>query len=133
MSQPTSEALPFTIDDGLIDEAAGRLDIAGRLAGANGLLLLDVAAPKDDLDSALGFVALALVGLHREIQDDDDLSDIEEALEDPLRAGDQHGIDEACDLYRGLLASRLKGLRRQSDGLERLVHLRETGLAPRSA
>lgn len=127
MSQQPSDSLPFAVDDALIDEAAGALGIAGRLAGHNGLLLIDVVAPRAQIDPAIGFVAQAAVGLHRAIQDDDDLSDIEEALEDPLRAADQHGIDEACDLYRGLLASRLKAMLRQPEGSQRLVELQKAG------
>jgi hypothetical protein len=127
MNQQPSGSLPFAVDDALIDEAAGALNIAGRLEGHNGLLLLDVAAPRAQIDPAVGFLAQAAVGLHREIQDDDDLSDIEEALEDPLRAADQHGIDEACDLYRGLLASRLKAVLHQPKGSERLMELQKAG------
>jgi hypothetical protein len=63
------------------------------------------------------------VGLHREIQDDDDLADIQEALENPLRADDQAGIDEACDLYRPLLASRLKAVLSRPDAPARLQGL----------
>lgn len=125
---PQPEILPFSVDDAMIDAAAQGLDIAGRLEGANGLLLMDVAARAGELDAPLAFLAQAAVGLHRKIQDDDDLSDIEEALEYPLRAGDQHGIDEACDLYRALLASRLKAVARRSDGRERLIELRKAGL-----
>src|SRR5579871_4145937 len=109
MSQASSDPPDGPIDAAAVEEAANRLRISGRVTGPNDLLLLDVAAPADPpLD--LAGVADALVGLHRQIQDDDDLSDIEEMLEDPLRAGDQRGIDEACDRYRALLASRLKGV-----------------------
>jgi hypothetical protein len=125
---PQPEILPFAVDDAMIDAAAQGLDIAGRLEGANGLLLMDVAARASELDAPLAFLAQAAVGLHRKIQDDDDLSDIEEALEYPLRGGDQHGIDEACDLYRALLASRLKAVLRRSDARERLFDLRKAGL-----
>ncbi len=126
---PQPQDLPFAVDDAMIDRATESLDIAGRLAGRNGLLLLDVAAPRSgELDPALKFLAQAAVGLHREIQDDDDLSDIEEALEDPLHAGDQHGIDEACDQYRALLAGRLKAVMRLPDGSGRLMDLQKAGL-----
>ena len=97
MSPQLSKVPSVTIDDAKIDEAARVLGISGRLEGHNGLLLLDVLAPRAVIDPALGYLAQAMVGLHLNIQDDDDLSDIEEALEDPLRAGDQHGIDEAGD------------------------------------
>jgi hypothetical protein len=118
------------IDDALIDEAATRLDISGRLEGRNGALFMDVGAPKDEADGAVLFLAQAMVGLHRETEDDDALVDIEEALEDPLRAGDQHGIDEGCDLYRAQLASRLKALARLVDGTARLQALRMVGVRP---
>jgi hypothetical protein len=125
-----SKVLPFAVDDAMIDQAAESLDIAGRLAGRNGLLLMDVAPPRTaEPDAPLAFLARALVGLHREIQDDDDLSDIEEALEDPLRADDQHGVDEACDRYRALLASRLKAVLRRADGPARLIDLKADGEA----
>ncbi|HVY32863.1 MAG TPA: hypothetical protein VG960_00455 [Caulobacteraceae bacterium] len=124
--QPASP--PFKVDDAMIDQAAESLDIAGRLAGRNGLLLMDVAAPRSgELAPDLHFLAEAAVGLHLAIQDDDDLSDIQEALGDPLRADDQHGIDEACDQYRALLSSRLKALAGQTDGSARLVELQRAG------
>jgi hypothetical protein len=127
MNPPPSKILPFAVDPAMIDEAAGALDIVGRLEGHNGLLLMDVTAPRARTDPAIDFLAEAAVGLHRTIQDDDDLSDIEEALEDPLRAGDQRGIDEACDLYRRLLASRLKSLLDLPEGQERLAALQKAG------
>jgi hypothetical protein len=122
------DLLPFPVDDALIEAAANRLDIAGRTEGHNGLLLLDVTAPKGEADPALAFLALAAVGLHRQIQDDDDLSDIEETLEAALRADDQPGIGEGCDIYRALLASRLKAIVRRPGGDERLIALRKAGL-----
>ena len=127
MNPPPSKVPPFPVDDALVDEAAGALDIAGRLEGHNGLLLLDVTTPHASIEPELAFVAAAVVGLHREIQDHDDLSDIEEALEDPLKAEDQQGIDEACDLYRRLLASRMKALLRAPDGADRLIQLNAVG------
>ncbi|HUO23936.1 MAG TPA: hypothetical protein VMU59_15585 [Caulobacteraceae bacterium] len=130
MTPQSTKGPPFAMNDALIDEAAGALDIAGRLEGPNGLLLLDVTPPRAPLGPELAYAAQAAVGLHREIQDDDDLSDIEEALEDPLRADDQRGIDEACDLYRRLLASRLKALLLQPDGGERLAQLQAVGQRP---
>ncbi len=121
---PKPEVLPFAVDDAMIDQAAEGLDIAGRLAGPNGLLLMDVTAPRlEASDTPRALLSQALVGLHREIQDDDDLADIEEALENPLRGDDQAGIDEACDLYRALLASRLKAVLSRSDAPARLQDL----------
>jgi hypothetical protein len=119
---------PFPVDDALVEEAANRLDIAGRIEGHNGMLLLDVSAPKGEADPTLAFLAQAAVGLHRQIQDDNDLSDIEETLEDSLRADDQPGIGEGCDIYRALLASRLKAILRRPDGDDRLIELRKAGL-----
>ena len=127
MNQEPSKVLPFALDDSMIDAAVASLDIRGRVAGSNGLLLLDVAPPRPAIEPDLGFLAQALVGLHRSIQDDDALSDLEEALEDPLKAGDQQGIDEACDLYRGLLASRLKDLAALPEGQERIIALQKAG------
>ncbi len=124
---PKPEVPPFAVDDSMIDQAAESLDIAGRLEGHNGLLLLDVAPSPDEMDPQLAYLAQAMTGLHRKIQDDDDLSDIEEALEDPLRAADQHGIDEVCDVYRGLLASRLKAVLARTDAHERLTDLHKAG------
>jgi len=124
---PKSDDPPLAVDDSMIDQAAESLDIAGRLAGPNGLLLLDVTPSRDEIDPALAYLARALAGLHRKIQDDDDLSDIEEALEYPLRAADQHGIDEACDVYRGLLASRLKAVLARTDAHSRLADLHKAG------
>ncbi len=118
MNPKPSKAPPFPVDDALIDEAAAALDIAGRLEGHNGLLLMDVAPPRALIEPGLAFLSEALVGLHLE------------ALEDPLRAGDQSGIDEACDLYRGLLASRLKAVLKRPDGHERLSQLRAAGRRP---
>jgi hypothetical protein len=118
---------PFAVDDAMIDQAAESLDISGRLAGPDGLLLIDVAAPSaEEADPPMAFLTRALIGLHRKIQDDDDLSDIEEALDYPLLADDQHGVDEACDLYRALLASRLKAVLRRADGRDRLIDLQAT-------
>jgi len=127
---PKPEVQPFAVDDTMIDQAAESVDIAGRLAGHNGLLLLDVAVSPDKTDSHLVYLAQAIVGLHRRIQDDDELSDIEEALEDPLRAADQQGIDEACDVYRALLASRLKSVLARTDAHTRLADLHKAGANP---
>jgi hypothetical protein len=51
---------------------------------------------------------------------DDELADVEETLEDALKAADSRGIDEGCELYRALLASRLKAILSGPDGPERL-------------
>jgi hypothetical protein len=128
--RPSSEIPPFAVDESMIDQAAASLDISGRLAGHNGLLLLDVVASPDEMDPQLAFLAQALAGLHRRIQDDDDLADIEEALEYPLRAADQRGIDEACDVYRAMLASRLKSMLAGADAPARLAELHRAGAKP---
>ena len=124
---PNPEIPLFPVNDSMVDKAAESLDIAGRLAGHNGLLLLDVAASPVKMDAQAAYLAQSLVGLHRRIQDDDDLSDIEEALEYPLRGCDQHGIDEACDVYRSLLASRMKSVLACTDADARLKDLHRAG------
>ena len=65
----------------------------------------------------------AAAELHTEIQSSDELSDIEETLEAALTADDGHGIDEGCDIYRSLLASRLKDIWRSYRGPERIASL----------
>jgi len=130
MSQDTAKVPPFAVDNAMIDEVVAALDIAGRLEGRKGILLLDVAVPRAGIEPGLAFLADAAVGLHRQTQDDDDLSDIEEAIEAPLKAGDQAGVDEACDLYRGMLASRLKAILLRSDARERLIALQAAGARP---
>jgi hypothetical protein len=116
---------PPSISDDLIDEAVSRLDIFARLVGPRGTLFLDVWIPKDagTLPPPLAFLMRAAAELHTEIQASDELSDIEETLEDVLKADDRHGIDEGCEIYRSLLASRLKTIWRGKRGWERLEDL----------
>jgi hypothetical protein len=113
------------ISDDLIEEAVSRLDMAARLVGAHRTLFLDVALPRDaeKIQGPLLFIMRAAVELHAEIQSTDVLSDIEETLQDSLKADDRHGIDEGLDIYRSLLASRLKALWRTHRGQERIADL----------
>ncbi len=105
-----------------IDEATQRLVVTARLAGPNHLVLLDVAAP-DGTPAELGPAMRAAEALHHSIEADDALSDIEEALEDAIKADDAIAIDEGCDLYRALLAFRLKAILALPDGREHLENL----------
>jgi hypothetical protein len=116
---------PPHISDSLIDEAVSRLDMAASLVGPRRTLFLDVALPlgAEKIHGPLLFMMRAAVELHAEIQSSDELSDIEETLEDVLKADDRQGIDEGCDIYRSLLASRLKGIWRSHHGDERLAVL----------
>jgi hypothetical protein len=116
---------PPSISDSLIDEATGRLDMAARLEGPNRTLFLDVRLPRgaEDIDGAMLFLMRAAVELHAEIQAGEELSDIEETLEDALKGDDLHAIDEGCDIYRSLLASRLKGIWHGQYGEETLAGL----------
>ena len=120
-------AEPTAISDDLIEEAVGRLDIDARLEGQRGTLFLDVSLPRDadDIDGPLLPLMRAAAELHTEIQASDELSDIEETMEAALMADDGHGIDEGCDIYRSLLASRLKTIWRSHRGPERLRRLSE--------
>jgi hypothetical protein len=113
------------IDDSLIEEAVSRLDLYARIEGPNRTLVLDVRLPPgaEDIGGGLLFLMRAAVELHTEIQAGEELSDIEEQLEDVLKADDQHGIDEGCDIYRGFLESRLKGIWRGGEGPGRLADL----------
>jgi len=113
------------ISDDLIEEAVSRLDIAARLEGQRRTLFLDVTLPRgaEDVHGPLLPLMRAAVELHTEIQSSDELSDIEETLEAALTADDGHGIDEGCDIYRSLLASRLKTIWRSHRGQERLAEL----------
>jgi hypothetical protein len=61
--------------------------------------------------------------LHGEIQSGADLSDIEEMLEDAIKSDDSHALDEGFDIYRGLLASKLKTIWRGERGADRLANL----------
>ncbi|MDB5459209.1 MAG: hypothetical protein JWO72_950 [Caulobacteraceae bacterium] len=124
-----SDSLPpleqLSISDSLIDEATGRLDMAARLEGPNHTLFLDVRLPKgaEEIDGAMLFLMRAAVELHAEIQAGEELSDIEETLEDALKSDDEHAIDEGCDIYRGLLASKLKTIWRGHYGDQKLADL----------
>jgi hypothetical protein len=117
------------VDDGissdLIDEAVSRLDMQARLEGARPSLRLDVSLPKgsEQISGPLLFLMRAAVELHAEIQARDELQDIEETLEDALKADDRHGIGEGCDIYRSLLASRLRTIWQSYRGPERLAGL----------
>jgi hypothetical protein len=114
-----------SISDTLIDEATSRLDMSARLEGPNRTLFLDVRLPKgaEDIDGAMLFLMRAAVELHAEIQAGEELSDIEETLEDALKGDDGHAIDEGCDIYRGLLASKLKAIWRGQYGEQKLAGL----------
>lgn len=121
------------ISDDLIDEAVNRLDIAARLEGQRRTLFLDVSLPRgaEDIHGPLLPLMRAAAELHTEIQSSDELSDIEETLEDALVADDARGIDEGCDIYRSLLASRLKDIWRSHRGQERLAELSAAQAKPR--
>ncbi len=120
-----SDSSPSEVSDSLIDEAVMRLDMAARLEGPNKTLFLDVALPKgaEDIDGGMLFLMRAAVELHAETQAGEDLSDIEETLEDALKGDDRHAIDEGCDIYRSLLASKLKTIWRGQYGEDRLADL----------
>ena len=116
---------PPTISDDLIEEAVNRLDIAARLEGQRRTLFLDVSLPRgaEEVHGPLLPLMRAAAELHTEIQSSDELSDIEETLENALTADDAYGIGEGCDIYRSLLASRLKEIWRSHRGAERLASL----------
>ena len=116
---------PPSISDSLIDEAASRLDMAARLEGPNRTLFLDVTLPlgAEEAGGAMLFLMRAAVELHAETQVGEDLSDIEETLEDALKGDDLHAIEDGYDIYRGLLASKLKAIWRGQYGDEALAHL----------
>jgi hypothetical protein len=69
------------------------------------------------------FLMRAAVELHAETQAGEALSDIEETLEDALKGDDRQAIDEGCDIYRGLLASKLKAIWRGQYGDQKLAGL----------
>ncbi len=123
---------PPQISDSLIEEAVGRLDMAARLEGPNRTLFLDVKLPRDDHEAGgdLLFLMRAAVELHAETQSDEELSDIEETLEDALKGDDLHAIDEGCEIYRSLLASRLKAVWRGQYGEEKLADLSDAQRKP---
>ena len=116
---------PPAISDEMIEEAVSRLDIDARLEGLRRTLFLDVSLPRgaEEVDGPLLPLMRAAAELHTEIQASDELSDIEETLEQALTADDAHGIGEGCDIYRSLLASRLKAIWRSYRGPERLEQL----------
>ncbi len=120
------------ISDSLIEEAVERLDMTARLEGPNRTLFLDVRLPHgaDEIDGALLFLMRAAVELHAEIQVGEDLSDIEETLEDALKGDDGHGIDEGCDIYRSLLESKLKAIWRGQYGADKLAGLSAAQVKP---
>jgi hypothetical protein len=125
MTPEANSSPPQPISDALIDEAVDRLDIDARLEGQRVTLFLDVSLPRD-ADACQGpllFLMRAAAELHTEIQSSDELSDIEETLEDALKADDRRGIDDGCEIYRSLLASHLKAIWRGSHGEERLEGL----------
>ena len=123
---------PSAVSDDLIEEAVSRLDITGRLVRPRFTLFLDVRLPRgaEDIQGPLLFLMRAAVELHTEIQSSEELSDIEETLEDALKADDAHGIDEGCEIYRSLLASRLKAIWRGQDGDQRLADLSAAQIKP---
>ena len=105
-----------------IEQAARALDVAARLEGPNHLLLLDLHIPSSAPEDLKPAMRAALV-LHRAIAADDELADIEETLEDALRAQDPRGIDEGCELYRALLSRRLKDILAGPDGAVRFEEM----------
>lgn len=105
-----------------IEDAARLLNVTARLEGSNNLVLLDVALPAE-ADAALRPAMHAARALHRTIQVDDDLADIEETLEDALKAGDRRAIDDGCEMYRALLASRLRDVLSLPEGEDRIRDL----------
>lgn len=125
MTLDVDEAEPTAISDDLIEEAVNQLDIAARLEGQRRTLFLDVSLPPgaEAADGPLLPLMRAAAELHTEIQSTDVLSDIEETLESAITADDPRGIDEGCDIYRSLLASRLKDIWRSRHGQERLAEL----------
>jgi len=116
----------------LIEEAARALDVDARLEGPNRLVLLDVFVPKD-APEALRAAMHAARALHHSIEVDDGLSDIEETLEDALKAGDRRAIDDGCELYRALLAQRLKTVASGPEGGRRVEELAAADLAKHGA
>ena len=133
MSPMADLLAPLPVSDDLIEEAVSRLDIAARLEGQRRTLFLDVTLPRgaDEMQGPLLPLMRAAAELHTEIQSSDVLSDIEETLEGPLTADDPRGIDEGCDIYRSLLASRLKDIWRSHRGQERLAELSAAQARPR--
>ena len=130
---PAADLLePPAVPDDLIEEAVSRLDMDARLVGDHRTLFIDVALPREheDIHGPLLLLMRAAVELHAEIQSSDELSDIEETLEDVLKADDARGIDEGCEIYRSLLASQLKAIWRSHRGQERLAALSAAQVKP---
>jgi hypothetical protein len=113
------------ISDSLIDEATSRLDMIARLEGPNRTLVVEVRLPRggEEIEGGMLFLMRAAMELHAEIQGSEDMTDIEETLEDALKGDDQPAIDDGCDIYRGLLASRLKTIWRGQYGQDKLAGL----------
>jgi hypothetical protein len=128
----TASPSPAPISDSLIDEATSRLDMVARLESPNRTLVVDVRLPHgaDEIDGAMLFLMRAAVELHHEIQGSEDLTDIEETLEDALKGGDEHAIDEGCDIYRSLLASRLRTIWQGQYGDDKLADLSAAQVKP---
>lgn len=135
MTDATDAAEPGYISDGLIEEAVGRLDMSARLEGPNRTLFLDVRLPPgaEDIHGALLFLMRAAVELHAEIQSGEDLSDIEETLEDALKADDGRNIDDGLDVYRAYLGAGLKAIWRGRGGPGRLDRLSAAQAKPWTA
>lgn len=116
----------------LIEEACRALDVRARLEGPNKLVLLDVDLPKD-APAEMKDAMHAARALHHSIEVDDGLADIEETLEDALKGGDVRAIDDGCELYRALLASRLKEIAAAPEGQDRLAALACADITAHSA
>jgi hypothetical protein len=132
MTDTQTSAGPGAISDTLIEEAVGRLDMTARLEGPNATLFLDATVPPsaEETGGDLLFLMRAAAELHDEIEAGQDLSDVEESLKDALKGDDQAAIDEGLDLYRGLLASKLKAIWRGRSGAARLASLSEAKTRP---
>jgi len=132
MTEIDRDAGQGAVSDILIEEAVSRLDMDARLEGPNLTLFLDVRLPREaeDIGGELLFLMRAAIELHSEIQAGEDLSDIEETLEDALKGDDSHGIDEGCDIYRGLLASKLKDIWKSQYGEDRLTDMSQAQVKP---
>lgn len=114
------------MDRDQIAAAVAALEMRPRLEGINQLLLIDLVFP-DGAAGATPAMAAAR-GMHRGIEADDALSDIEETLEDALKSGDARAIDEGCELYRALLIDRLLTVLDGPEGQDRLRALAAEGL-----
>ncbi len=123
------------ISDSLIEEAVSRLDMGARLEGPNGILFLDVRLPRgaEEIHGALLFLMRAAVELHGERQSGEEVSDIEEMLEDALKDGDERHIEEGLDIYRAYLSSSLADIWRGRRGADRLDRLSAAQVKPWTA